>query len=98
MPGSKETLVTKNKSLFKKSLKRDGYADIFKHGRHVHLAYSQFSINIKTHYNLHFPIQRTQVKYSYRNDWINSTLKKEIMERERLFIYQKELSNLREQR
>ena len=44
---------------------------------------------MKTHFDIHFPIQRTKIKYSNRNEWINSTLKKDIIERERLFIYHK---------
>ena len=84
----KRNFSEKHKSLFKKSLKRDGWADIYNHG-YVQLAYSQFSIKMKTHFDIHFPIQRTQIKYSNRNEWINSTLKKDIIERERLFIYQK---------
>ena len=78
----------KNINLYLRSLKRDGWADIYNHG-HIQLAYSQFSIKMKTHFDIHFPTQRTQIKYSNRNEWINSTLKKDIIERERLFIYQK---------
>ena len=81
----KRSFSEKHKSLFEKSLKRDGWTDIINHG-HIQLAYSQFSIKMKTHFDIHFPIQRTQTKYSNRNEWINSTLKKDIIERERLFI------------
>ena len=63
----------------------DGWANIFNHGD-AQLAYSQFSTKMKTYFDLHFPIQRTEVKYSNRNEWINNTLKKEIIERERLLF------------
>ena len=42
---------------------------------------------MKTYFDLHFPIQRTQIKYSNRNEWINCILKKDRIEKERLFIY-----------
>ena len=69
-------------------MKRDGWADIYNHG-HIQLAYSQFGIKMKTHFDIHFPIQCIKIKCSNRNEWINSTLKKDIIERELLFIYQK---------
>ena len=84
----KRNFSEKKKFLFKKTLKMDGWANIFNHGD-AQLAYSQFSTKMKTYFDLHFPIQRTEVKYSNRNEWINNTLKKEIIERERLFIYKK---------
>ena len=56
----------------------DGWANIFNHGD-AQMAYSQFSIKKETNFDLHFPIQRTEVKYSNRTEWINSILKKEII-------------------
>ena len=55
----------------------------------VQLAHSHFNNKIKTHFAHHFPIQRTKIKYSNRNKWINKALKNEIIEREILFIYKK---------
>ena len=40
----------------------DGWANIFNH-RDAKLAYSQFSIKMKTNFDLHFPIQRTECKH-----------------------------------
>ena len=50
---------------------------------------SQFSIKRKTNFDLHFPIQHTEVKYANRNEWINNILKKEIIQTEQLFSYKK---------
>ena len=54
----KRNLSEKNKYLFKKTLKMDGWANIFNHGD-AQLAYSQFSTKMKTYFDLHFTIQRT---------------------------------------
>ena len=65
-----------------------GWSDIYKYV-HVQLAYSHFNNQMKTYFHHHFPIQQTKIKYSNRNEWINKALKNEIIERERLFIYNK---------
>ena len=84
----KRNFCEKNKSLFKKSLKKEGWAGIYKYVS-VQLAYSHFNNQLKTYFDHHFPIQQTKINYSNRNEWINKALKNEIIERERLFIYKK---------
>ena len=68
--------MKKTRNLYKKILKKDRWADIYNHG-HIQLAYSQFSIKMKTHFDIHFPIHHIKIKYSNINEWINSTLKKD---------------------
>ena len=53
----KRKFCEKIKSLFKKSLKKEGWSDIYKYVN-VQLAYSYFNNQMKTYFDHHFPIQQ----------------------------------------